>query len=133
MTDHMLFGTPGTLLDWILRHRVIDSKKINMFVMDDADVMIAVQGNQDQCIRIHKSVNYHYRATVDQSFGINFSWKFVFSDCHFFALLRKRVFAKFGIQTLHLDTRFLARMIQPLSVISRSEFYSLTVTNFHST
>ena len=63
VTDHILFGTPGTLLDWIVRHRVIDSKKIKMFVLDDADVMITLQGNEDQCIRIHKSVNYRYRAT----------------------------------------------------------------------
>lgn len=61
VTDHMLFGTPGTLLDWILRHKVIDSKKIKMFVLDEADVMIALQGHQDQSIRIHKSVNYCFR------------------------------------------------------------------------
>ena len=57
VTDHILFGTPGTLLDWILRRRVFDSKKIKMFVLDDADVMMAVQGNQDQSMRILKSVN----------------------------------------------------------------------------
>ena len=62
VTDHILFGTPGTLLDWIVRHRVIDSKKIKMFVLDEADVMIAFEGHQDQSIRIHKSVNYCYRA-----------------------------------------------------------------------
>ena len=56
MTDHILFGTPGTLLDWILRHRVIDSKKIKMFVLDEADLMIALAGHQDQSIRICKSV-----------------------------------------------------------------------------
>ena len=64
MTDHILFGEPGTLLDWILRHRVIDPKKIKMFVLDEADVIIALQGHQDQSIRIHKSVNYCYRATM---------------------------------------------------------------------
>ncbi|XP_020630470.1 ATP-dependent RNA helicase DDX19A-like [Orbicella faveolata] len=56
VTDHILFGTPGTLLDWILRHKVIDSKKIKMFVLDEADVMIALQGHQDQSIRIHKTL-----------------------------------------------------------------------------
>ena len=54
VTDHIIFGTPGTLLDWILRHRVLDPKKIKMFVLDEADVMIALQGHQDQSIRIHK-------------------------------------------------------------------------------
>ena len=62
VADHILFGTPGTLLDWILRHRVIDPKKIKMLVLDDADVMTALQGHEDQSIRIHKSVNYCYRA-----------------------------------------------------------------------
>ena len=42
VTDHILFGTPGTLLDWIVRHRVIDSKKIKMCVWDEADAMIAL-------------------------------------------------------------------------------------------
>ena len=54
VTDHIIFATPGTLLDWILRNRVLDPKKIKMFVLDDADVMIAQQGHQDQVIRIHK-------------------------------------------------------------------------------
>ena len=62
VTDHILFVTPGTLLDWILRHRVIDPKKIKMCVLDAADVMIALQGLQDQSVRIYKSVNYCYRA-----------------------------------------------------------------------
>lgn len=103
VTDHILFGTPGTLLDWILRHKVIDSKKIKMFVLDVADVMIALQGHQDQSIRIYKSVNY--------------SWKVTFRDYHFLVLLRKTFFAKFGIQTLHLGTNFVAWIIQVLSGI----------------
>ena len=62
MTGHIIFGTPGTLLDWILRHRVIDSKKIKMFVVDEADAMIALQGHQDLFIRIQKSV---YKKSVN--------------------------------------------------------------------
>ena len=54
VTDHIIFATPGTLLDWILRNRALDPKKIKMFVLDEADVMIAQQGHQDQSIRIHK-------------------------------------------------------------------------------
>ena len=54
VTDHIIFATPGTLLDWILRSKVLDPKKIKMFVLDEADVMIALQGHQDQSIRIHK-------------------------------------------------------------------------------
>ena len=76
MTDHILFGTPGTLLDWILRHKVIDPKKIKMFVLDEADVMIALQGHQDQSIRIHKSVNYCYRE-------ISIIWHHIFLGVNF--------------------------------------------------
>ena len=78
MTDHILFGTPGTLLDWILRHRVIDTKKIKMFVLDEADVMIALQGHQDQSIRIHKSVNYRARSII---------WHQIFLEVYFLGLL----------------------------------------------
>ena len=90
MTDHILFGTPGTLLDWVLRHRVIDPKKIKMFVLDEADVMIALHGHQDQSIRIQKSAIV---IELDLLFGIKFSWKIIFRDYHFLANLR-RFFAK---------------------------------------
>ena len=36
------------------RQPSLDPKKIKMFVLDEADVMIAQQGHQDQSIRIHK-------------------------------------------------------------------------------
>ena len=54
VTDHILFATPGTMLDWIFRHKAVEPRKIKMFVLDDADAMIAIQGHQDQSIRIHK-------------------------------------------------------------------------------
>ncbi|XP_074626266.1 ATP-dependent RNA helicase DDX19A-like isoform X1 [Acropora palmata] len=56
VTDHILFATPGTMLDWIFRHKAVDPRKIKMFVLDEADVMIAIQGHQDQSIRIHKKL-----------------------------------------------------------------------------
>ncbi|CAH3124883.1 unnamed protein product [Porites lobata] len=56
VTDHVIFATPGTLLDWILHRKVLDPKKIKMFVLDDADVMIALQGHQDQSIRIYRTL-----------------------------------------------------------------------------
>lgn len=55
-TDHIIIGTPGKVLDWGLKYRLFDLKKINVFVLDEADVMIATQGHHDQCIRIHKYV-----------------------------------------------------------------------------
>ena len=50
-------GTAGTVLDWILKRKVVDPSKIVMFVLDEADVMIDQQGQQDQTVRIQKFVN----------------------------------------------------------------------------
>ncbi|XP_041565723.1 DEAD-box helicase Dbp80 isoform X2 [Drosophila elegans] len=55
--EHILIGTPGKLLDWGLKFRLYDLKRITVFVLDEADVMIATQGHHDQCIRIHKMLN----------------------------------------------------------------------------
>ena len=52
--EHIIMGTSGTVLDWVLKKRVIDPKKIVMFVLDEADIMIDQQGQQDQTIRIQK-------------------------------------------------------------------------------
>lgn len=41
-------------MDWGLKLKVFDIKKVSIFVLDEADVMIAEQGHRDQCIRIHK-------------------------------------------------------------------------------
>lgn len=50
----IVIGTPGTVLDWCTKLRVMDLKKINVFVLDEADVMIDTQGHQDQSIRIQR-------------------------------------------------------------------------------
>jgi len=52
--DHILIGTPGKILDWGLKMRYFDLSKIKVFVLDEADVMIGMQGLRDQVIRIHK-------------------------------------------------------------------------------
>ncbi|EAT35848.1 AAEL012015-PA [Aedes aegypti] len=57
LTDHIIIGTPGKLMDWGIKYRSFDLKKITVFVLDEADVMIATQGHQDQCIRIHKQLS----------------------------------------------------------------------------
>ncbi|XP_063989355.1 DEAD-box helicase Dbp80-like [Diachasmimorpha longicaudata] len=54
ITEHIIIGTPGKVLDWSLKFRFFDLTKINVFVLDEADVMIATQGYQSQCIRMHK-------------------------------------------------------------------------------
>ncbi|CAH1787973.1 unnamed protein product [Owenia fusiformis] len=54
--SHIIIGTPGTLLDWCIKFKVIDMKRVDVFVLDEADVMIATQGHQDQSIRIQKTL-----------------------------------------------------------------------------
>ncbi|KLT38945.1 putative ATP-dependent RNA helicase, partial [Cutaneotrichosporon oleaginosum] len=53
ITDHILVGTPGTLVD-MLGSRVFDPKMIRVFVLDEADEMIQLQGLGDQTFRIKK-------------------------------------------------------------------------------
>lgn len=54
LQEQIVIGTPGTILDWCTKYKLIDPKKITMFVLDEADVMIATQGHRDQSIRIHR-------------------------------------------------------------------------------
>lgn len=52
--EQILIGTPGTVLDWCTKLKLIDPKKIRVFVLDEADVMIATQGHRDQSVRIQR-------------------------------------------------------------------------------
>jgi len=54
--SHIIIGTPGSVLDWIMRFRAFEPKKLSVFVLDEADVMISQQGHQDQSIRIKKTM-----------------------------------------------------------------------------
>ncbi|OWK16383.1 DDX19A [Cervus elaphus hippelaphus] len=54
ISEHIVIGTPGTVLDWCSKLKFMDPKKIKVFVLDEADVMIATQGHQDQSIRIQR-------------------------------------------------------------------------------
>jgi len=72
ITDHIIIGTPGKVLDWSIKFKFFDLKKITVFVLDEADVMIATQGHQDQSIRIHKNLSPDcqmllFSATYDQA------------------------------------------------------------------
>ena len=55
--EHVILGTPGKVMDWALKYRFFDPKKIKVFVLDEADVMIDTQGHRDQSLRIHKSLS----------------------------------------------------------------------------
>ncbi|XP_009326647.1 PREDICTED: ATP-dependent RNA helicase DDX25-like, partial [Pygoscelis adeliae] len=56
LEEQIVIGTPGTMLDWCFKRRVIDVKKIGMFVLDEADIMIDTQGLSYQSIRIQRAL-----------------------------------------------------------------------------
>ncbi|KFM03309.1 ATP-dependent RNA helicase DDX25, partial [Aptenodytes forsteri] len=56
LEEQIVIGTPGTMLDWCFKRRVVDVKKINMFVLDEADIMIDTQGLSYQSIRIQRAL-----------------------------------------------------------------------------
>lgn len=52
VTEHILIGTPGKMIDWALKYNFFNIKKISVFVLDEADVMIDTQGLRAQSIRL---------------------------------------------------------------------------------
>ncbi|KAM9410105.1 ATP-dependent RNA helicase DDX19B [Pholidichthys leucotaenia] len=76
LEEQIVIGTPGTMLDWCQKFKFLDPKKIKVFVLDEADVMIATQGHQDQSIRIQRMLSKAcqmllFSATFEESV-----WKF---------------------------------------------------------
>jgi ATP-dependent RNA helicase DDX19/DBP5 len=57
---HILIGTPGTIVDMISRRNIFDPKMIRVFVLDEADEMIALQGLGDQSKTIKQYVSPHH-------------------------------------------------------------------------
>nr|XP_006812019.1 PREDICTED: ATP-dependent RNA helicase DDX19A-like [Saccoglossus kowalevskii] len=55
ISEQIIIGTPGTTLDWAIKYKFFDPSKVRVFVLDEADVMIATQGHQDQSIRIQSN------------------------------------------------------------------------------
>lgn len=53
-TEHIIIGTPGKVVDWAVKYKYFDIRKLTVFVLDEADVMIATQGHQEQSLRIRK-------------------------------------------------------------------------------
>ena len=86
--DHIIIGTPGTLLDWVIRFRAFDPKKCTIFVLDEADVMISQQGHQDQSIRIKKWDLFYLLelssvSNSDGHFSYYVAMIIITSDCNF--------------------------------------------------
>ncbi|VDN59870.1 unnamed protein product [Dracunculus medinensis] len=75
IVEQIIIGTPGIMLDWVLKMKVIDPSKIICMVFDEADVMISQQGHMDQSIRLHNELKHSgakyqsllFSATYDDS------------------------------------------------------------------
>lgn len=52
---HILIGTPGTVVDMLSKGgKIFDPKQIRVFVLDEADEMLAMQSLGDQTVRIKR-------------------------------------------------------------------------------
>lgn len=54
LQEQIIIGTPGTVVDWCWKLKVFDPKKIQLFVLDEADIMIDMKGHQNPIIRIKR-------------------------------------------------------------------------------
>ncbi|VEU42648.1 unnamed protein product [Pseudo-nitzschia multistriata] len=52
---HMVIGTPGKVVDW-LKRRIINSKTIKVFVLDEADNMVGEDGHRANSLLIKKTL-----------------------------------------------------------------------------
>ncbi len=50
---HVVIGTPGKVVDW-LKRRIIDARTIKVFVLDEADNMVAESGHRANSLLIKK-------------------------------------------------------------------------------
>ncbi|KAI9589623.1 hypothetical protein GQX74_007791 [Glossina fuscipes] len=96
LTDHIIVGAPGKILDWGLKHRIIDLKKIRIFILDEADVMIS-EGHPDISIRIHKELSFKcqtlfFSATYDKEI-MSFA-QFIISKANLIRLPREVLFCR---------------------------------------
>jgi ATP-dependent RNA helicase DDX19/DBP5 len=53
LKDHIVVGTPGTVMD-LLKRKSLDATHVNVFVLDEADNMLDLQGMGEQSMRVKK-------------------------------------------------------------------------------
>ncbi|XP_064029268.1 ATP-dependent RNA helicase DDX25 isoform X2 [Pogoniulus pusillus] len=54
--EQIVVGTPGTVLDWCFKLKVVDLSQIRLFVLDEADIMIDTQNLSQQSIRVQRAL-----------------------------------------------------------------------------
>jgi ATP-dependent RNA helicase DDX19/DBP5 len=115
--DHIVVGTPGTMLD-ILRKKAADPRQVNVFVLDEADNMLDLQGLGEQSMRVKKYISLRLptnsRFIPKDAQMLLFSATFP-SEVHIFAkkfapnaneiTLRLEELSVEGIKQLYMDCR----------------------------
>ncbi|KYO35797.1 ATP-dependent RNA helicase DDX25 [Alligator mississippiensis] len=74
--EQIVIGTPGTTLDWCFKLRLMDLKKISVFVLDEADVMINTQGFSDQSIRVQRALSHDCQMLLFSATFEDAVWQF---------------------------------------------------------
>ncbi|KAM4015172.1 ATP-dependent RNA helicase DDX25 [Anomaloglossus baeobatrachus] len=52
----IIVGTPGTVMDWCFKLQLFSIENIKVFVLDEADVMIGLQGYSDHSVRVKRAM-----------------------------------------------------------------------------
>jgi hypothetical protein len=55
LDSHIVIGTPGKVVDW-LKRKIIDARNIKVFVLDEADNMVAESGHRANSLLIKKQM-----------------------------------------------------------------------------
>ncbi|XP_075046454.1 ATP-dependent RNA helicase DDX25 [Mixophyes fleayi] len=68
----VIVGTPGTVMDWCFKLKLIKVEYISVFVLDEADVMIGFQGHFDHSVRVKRAMPQNcqmllFSATFEES------------------------------------------------------------------
>lgn len=64
--EQIIIGTPGKMLDFVVKLKVIDPSKIVCLVFDEADVMISQQGHRDQSVRLKKYFHFEFLIIIQE-------------------------------------------------------------------
>ncbi|KFD54884.1 hypothetical protein M513_04318 [Trichuris suis] len=72
ITDHVIVGTPGTIIRWSFSQKRLDFSKVKLFVVDEADVMINTGNLGKQTSRIVSRLprncqKLFFSATLDEN------------------------------------------------------------------
>ncbi|KRZ68294.1 ATP-dependent RNA helicase DDX19A, partial [Trichinella papuae] len=56
ITDQVIVGTPGTVMRWMHHLKCFDPKKLKIFILDEADLMLNLESMGDHSIRVIRTL-----------------------------------------------------------------------------